>query len=100
MTYTNRSPPYKTALNAFNADATANPNTAAPTDTSVNASGHPPPPTKKTADPGSKRPPSNQPIWVPCSKHLKKCKHTDMEYRIDWGVTNGTLWVCKSKVGR
>ena len=39
VTYTHRPSPNKTAVNAVNADPTANPNTAEPTDTSVNALG-------------------------------------------------------------
>ena len=73
-------------MNAVNADATADRNTAAPTDTSVNAVGDPKPPAKKTADPGSEPPPSKQPGWDSCSKHWKHRKQTDMDYRIDWGV--------------
>ena len=65
-TYTHRPSPNQTAVNAVNADATADPNTAEPSDTSINAVGHPKPPGKKTADPGFKPPPS---LWVPCSKH-------------------------------
>ena len=68
---------------------------AEPTDTSVDAVGHPKHPAKKTADPGSKPPPSNQPVCVPCSKHWRLRKQTDMDYHIDWGVTNSTLWTCK-----
>ena len=82
-------------MNAVNADATADRNTAAPTDTSVNAVGDPKPPAKKTADPGSEPPPSKQPVWDSCSKHWKQLKQTDMDYRIDWGVTNKTLWTSK-----
>ena len=92
MTYTHRPSHNKTAVNAVNADATADPNTAEPADTSVNAGGHPKPLAKKTADPGPKPPPS---FWVPCSKHWKTRKQTDMDYHIDWGVTNNTLWTCK-----
>ena len=91
MTYTHRPCPYKTAVNAVNADATANLNNAEPTDASINSAGHPKSPTKKTADPGPKPSASNQAVWVPCSKHWKKRKQTDMDYRIDWGVNNGIL---------
>ena len=66
----------------------ADPNTAEPTDTSVNAVGPPKPPAKKAAAPGSKPPPF---LWVPCSKHLKQSKQTDMDYHIDSDVTNSTL---------
>ena len=93
MTYTHRPSHNKTAVNAGNVDAMADPNTAKPADTSVNAMGHPKPLAKKTADPGPKPPPS---FWVPCSKHGKTRKHTEMDYHIDWGVTNSTLWTCKS----
>ena len=92
VTYTHRPSHNKTAVNAVNTNATADPNTAAPTDTSVNAVGHPKPPAKKTVDPGPKLPPS---FWVPCSKHWKTRKQTQMDYHIDWGVTNSTLWTCK-----
>ena len=80
------------SVNAVNADATADPNTAKPTDTSVNAVGQPKPPAKKTANPGSKPPPS---VRVPCSKHWNQRKQTDMDYGIDRGVTNSTPWTCK-----
>ena len=91
MTCTDRLSPHKGAVNAVNVDATADPNTAGPTDTSVNAVSHPKPPARKTADPVSKPPPSNPPVCVPCSKHRKQRKQTDMDCRIDWGVTNGSL---------
>ena len=65
MTYTHRPSPHKTAVNAVNEHALANPNTAEPTDTSVNAVRHSKSPAKETADPGSKLPPSNHPVWVP-----------------------------------
>ena len=52
VTYTHRPSLHKTAVNAVNADATANPTTTEPIDTSVNAVGHPKPAAKKTADPG------------------------------------------------
>ena len=94
MTYTHHPSPHKTAVNAVNADDTADPNIAEPTYTSVNAVGQPKPPAKKTADPGSKPPASNQPVWVPFSKHWRQRKQTDMDYCIDWGVTNSTLWTC------
>ena len=55
MTYTLRPSPHKAAVNAVNVDTTTDPNTAEPTDTSVNAVGHPRPPAKKTADPGLNR---------------------------------------------
>ena len=101
VTYTHRPSPEKTALNAVNADATMTPNTAKPTDNSVNAEGHPKPTAKKNADPSSsspasRLPPSNQPVWVPCSKYRKTTKQTDMEYRIDCNVTDGTFGVCKT----
>ena len=66
----------RTAVNAVNWDATADPNTSEPADTSVNAVGHPKPPAKKTVDPGPKRPPT---FWVPCSKHWKTRKQTEMD---------------------
>ena len=80
MTYTHGSSPPKAAVNAVNADATADPNTAKPTDTFVNAVGHSKPPAKK--------PPSNPPVWVPCYKHWKQRKRTDMDYLVDSGVTS------------
>ena len=95
MTYTHRPSPHKTAVNTVNADATANSNTVEPVNTSVKAVVQPKSPARKTAVSGSKLPPSNQPVWVPCSKHWKKLKQRDMDYRSDWGVTNGTLLVCK-----
>ena len=95
VTYTQRPSPHKTAVNAFNADATADPNTAEPPGTSVHAVGQPKPPAKKNAAPGSKPPTSNQTAWVPSSKHWKQRKQTDMDYLIDWGVTNSTLRTCK-----
>ena len=70
-TYTHRSSPHKMAVNKVNADATADPNNAKPTDGPVNAVGHPKLPAKKTPNPGSKPPPSNLPVWVPLSKHWK-----------------------------
>ena len=82
----------KTAVNAVNANTTAEPNTADPADASVNTVGQPKPPAKKTVDPGPKPPPS---FWFPCSKHWKTLKQTNMEYHIDRGVTNNTLWTCK-----
>ena len=69
VTYTHCPSPLKTAVNAVNANATADPNTAEPTDTFVNAVGHPKTPAKETADHRCKSQPSNQPVWVPCSKH-------------------------------
>ena len=92
VTYTHRPSHNKTAVNAVNVNATAEPNTADPADTSVNAVGHSKPPANKTVDPGLKPPPS---FWFPCSNHWKPRKQTDMEYHIDWGVTNNTLWTCK-----
>ena len=88
VTYTYCPSPRKTAVNAVNVDATTNPNAAKLTDTSVNAVGHPKPTAKKTADPSSstprsKPPPSNQPVCILCSKHWKKRKQTNMDYRID-----------------
>ena len=64
--YTHRPSHNKTAVNVVNADATADPNTSEPADTSVNAVGHPKPPAKKNANPEAKPPPT---FWVPCSKH-------------------------------
>ena len=87
VTYTHRPSPDKTAVNAVNGDATADPNRAQLTDTSVNARGQLKPPAKNTADPGSGPPPSPLTVWVPCSKHSKKRKQTDME--------PSTLWACK-----
>ena len=55
VTYTLRPSPHKAAVNAVNVDTTTDPNTAEPTDTSVNAVGHPRPLSKKTADPGLNR---------------------------------------------
>ena len=90
--YTHRPSHNKTAVNAVNADATADPNTSEPADTSVNAVGHPKPPAKKTVDPGPKPPPT---FWVPCSKHWKTRKQAEMDMSwIDWGATNSTLWTC------
>ena len=71
--------PIKTAVDAVNADATTDPNTTEPTDTSVNAVGQPKPPAIKAAEPGSEPPPFNQPVWVPCFKHRKQPKQTDMD---------------------
>ena len=83
----------RTVVNAVNADATADPNTSEPADTSVNAVGHPKPPEKKTVEPGPKLPPT---FWVPRSKHCKTRKQTEMDMSwIDWGATNSTLWTCK-----
>ena len=92
VTYTHRPSHNKTAGNAVNVNATADPNTAEPTDTSVNAVGHPKPLAKKTVNPGPKPPPS---LWVRCSKHWKQRKQTNTDYHIDWGVTTSTLWACK-----
>ena len=50
--YTHRPSHNRTVVNAVNADATADPNTSEPADTSVNAVRHPKPPAKRTADPG------------------------------------------------
>ena len=64
VTYTHRPSHNKTAVNAVNADATADPNTSEPADTFFNAVGHPTPPkppkppAMKTVDPGPKPPPS------------------------------------------
>ena len=69
VTYTHRPLPHKTTVNAVNADATANPNTAEPADTSVITLGQPKPPAKKTAHPVSKPTPFNQPVRVLCCKH-------------------------------
>ena len=91
VTYTHRPSPKNTVVNAVN---TVNPNTAKPTDTSVNAVGHPKPPAKKTADPGSKQPSS---LWVLCSRRSKQRKQMDMDYHIDWSVTNSTLVTCKPR---
>ena len=91
--YTHRPSHNKTAVNAVNADATADPNTSGPADTSVNAVGHPKPPAKENADPGAKLPAT---FWIPCSKHWKIRKQTEMDMSwIDWGATNSTLWTCK-----
>ena len=95
VTCTHRPSPHKTAVNAVNADAETDPNTAHPTDTSFNAVGHPEPPAKKTAHPGSKPPPSNKYVWVPCSRNCKQRKKTDMDYCMHWGVTNSTSWTGK-----
>ena len=102
VTYSYRLSPHKTAVNAVNADATTGRNVSEPTDTSFNAVGHPRPLAKKTANPssssaGSKPSPSNQPVWVPCSMHLKKHKQTNRNNCIDWGVINDTIWVCKPR---
>ena len=91
--YTHRPSHNATAVNAVNVDATAGPNTSEPADTSVNAVGHPKPPAKKTVGPGPKLPPT---FWVPCSKHWKTRKQTEMDMSwIDWGATNSTFWTCK-----
>ena len=91
--YTHRPSHHRTAVNAVNADATADPNTSEPADASVNTVGHPKPPAKKTVDPGPKPPPT---FWVPCSKHWKTRNQTEMDMSwIDWGATNSTLWTCK-----
>ena len=66
VTYTHRPSHNKTAVNAVNANAMADPNTAEPADTSANALGEPKPPAKKTVYPGPKPPPT---VWVLCSKH-------------------------------
>ena len=95
VTYTHRPSPHETAVNAIYLDATANHITTEPTDTSVNTVGLPKPKSRKTANPGSTPPPSNQPVWVLCSQHWKKRRQTAMDYRIHWVVTNGTLCVCK-----
>ena len=89
-TYTPRPSQNETAMNEVN--ATADPNTAKPTETSVKAVGHPKPLAKKTAQPGSKLQPS---LWVPCSKHWKQRKQMNMDYDIEGGVTNSTLWTYK-----
>ena len=68
VAYTCRPPPLITTMNAVIANATAKPNTAQPTDNSVNALGHPKPRAKQDANPGSEPPPSNHPVWVWCSK--------------------------------
>ena len=68
VNYTHRPSHNKAAVNVVNVNATADPTTAAPTDTSINAVGHPQPSAKKTVDPGTKPPPS---FWVPCSKRYK-----------------------------
>ena len=93
VTYTHRPSHNKTAVNAVNAEATADPDTPDPADTSVNAVGHSKPPAKKPVDPGAKPPPT---FWVPCSKHWKTRKQTEMDMSwIDWGATNTYLWTCK-----
>ena len=90
VTNTHRPSQNRTAVNAVNGDATANPNTSEPANTSVNAVGHPKPPGKRTVDPGPKPPPT---FWVPCFKHWKTRKQTDMDMSwIDCGATNSTLW--------
>ena len=76
MTYAHRPSHNKTAVNAVNAEATADPDTSEPADTSVNAMGHPNRPAKKTVDPGPNARPS---FWVPCSKHWKTRKQTEMD---------------------
>ena len=58
VTYTHCPSHNRTAVNAVNADATADPNTSDPANTSVNAVGHPKPPSKTTVDPGPKPPPT------------------------------------------
>ena len=57
VTYTHRPSHNKPAVNAVNANDTADPNTAEPADTSVKGVGHPKPPAKKTVSPGPKLPP-------------------------------------------
>ena len=79
VTYTHRPSYNRTAVNAVNADAMPDPNTAEPADTSYNTVGHPKPPAKKTIYPGPKPPPS---FWVPCSKHWKTRKQTDMDHHL------------------
>ena len=59
--YTHRPSHNRIAVNAVDADATADPNISEPADTSVNAVGHPKPPAKKTVHPGPKPPPT---LWV------------------------------------
>ena len=76
VTYAHRPSHNKTAVNAVNAEATADPNTSEPADTSVNAVGHPKPPAKKPVDPRAKPPPT---FGVPCSKHWKTRKQTEMD---------------------
>ena len=66
VTYTHRPSQSRTAVNAVNADATADPNSSEPANTPVNAVGHLKPPAKKTVDPGPKPPPT---FRVLCSKH-------------------------------
>ena len=115
VTHTHHPFPHKTTVNAVNANSSAkqfpspttvekqmaNENAAKPTNTYVNAVGNnknstakvsPNPP---SASPVPKAAASKQPIWVPCCKHWKKQKHTEMDYRINWGAANGTIWVCK-----
>ena len=76
VTYTDRSSHNKTAVNAVNADATADPDTSEHADTSVNAVGHPKPPAKRTADPGPKPPPTFG-FRVPnIGKHVNKKRWT------------------------
>ena len=65
--YTHRPSHNRTAVNAVNADATADPNASEPADTSVNAVGHPKPPAKRTVDPGPKPPAI---FWPQCSDKL------------------------------
>ena len=94
LTYTNRPSPHKTLVNAGNADATADPSTAEPTDTSINAVGQPQPLAKKTTDPGFKPPPSNQPVWFRVSsigKNVKRQIWTTVRAQTSVGVPGGVL---------
>ena len=61
MTYTHTPSPQKIAVNAGNAEPTADPNTVEPTDTSAKAVGQPKPSAKKTYLP--KPPPTNRWWW-------------------------------------
>ena len=58
VTHTHRPSHHRTAVNAVNADATADPSTSEPATTSLNAVGDPKPSAKKTVDPGPKQPPT------------------------------------------
>ena len=77
LMYTHRPSHNRTAVNAVNADATADSNASDPADTSVNAVGPPKPPAKKTVDPGAKPPPTFFGFPVPNSgKHINKQRWT------------------------
>ena len=76
VTYTHRPSHNRTAVNAVNAEATADPNTSEPADTSVNAVGHPKPPKKKPVDPGPKPPPTFGYHVPNIGKHVNKRRWT------------------------